>query len=236
MTVASTAAGQTALDAKTLEVMTARYSDTEEPSPAQAASALEALAASTQALAIGPGIPTGPGMRALVRDLAAAAGAADGRRRRWPERPGDRRGGGLVGRARRARPDAASGGNGTAGGSLIADVQADRVGRARALAAASRAVVVLKGARTVIAAPDGRVFINPAACSALATAGSGDVLCGLVGAMLARRADPLVAAQVAVYAHGVAGQQLAGELGDGTMAGDLPDEIARVLLRLRGRD
>jgi NAD(P)H-hydrate epimerase len=117
-------------------------------------------------------------------------------------------------------------------GRPIREVQADRVGQARALAEKARAVVVLKGARTVIAAPDGRVFINPAACAALATAGSGDVLCGLVGALLARRLAPLAAAQVAVYAHGLAGQELSERFGDGTLSGDLPDVIAGVLARL----
>jgi len=232
VTVASTAAGQTALDAKTLEVMTARYTDADDPAPAQATPALEALAAGMQAVAVGPGIPTGDGMRAVVRDLAARLPVpmvidADGLNalgtdvasilagapapRVLTPHPGEM--GRLVGRP-------------------IREVQADRVGQARALAEKARAVVVLKGARTVIAAPDGRVFINPAACAALATAGSGDVLCGLVGALLARRLAPLAAAQVAVYAHGLAGQELSERFGDGTLSGDLPDVIAGVLARL----
>lgn len=232
VTVASTAAGQAALDAKTLEVMTARYTDADDPAPAQATPALEGLAAGLQAVALGPGIPTGGGMRAVVRDLAARLPVpmvidADGLNalgtdvasilagapapRVLTPHPGEM--GRLVGRS-------------------IRDVQADRVGQARALAEQARAVVVLKGARTVIAAPDGRVFINPVACAALATAGSGDVLCGLVGALLARRVEALAAAQVAVYAHGLAGQELSERFGDGTLSGDLPDAIAGVLARL----
>ena len=66
----------------------------------------------------------------------------------------------------------------------------------------------------------------PIACSALATAGSGDVLTGVTGALLARRVDGLTAAQVAVYVHGAAGESLAPELGDGVVAGDLPRAIA----------
>ena len=84
----------------------------------------------------------------------------------------------------------------------------------------------------MIAAPDGRVFISPIACSALATAGSGDVLCGVIGALLAGGSDPLVAAQTAVYVHGLAGEALASELGDGVTAGDLPPAVAAVIARL----
>jgi NAD(P)H-hydrate epimerase len=109
-------------------------------------------------------------------------------------------------------------------------VQEDRLGHARALAASTKATVVLKGARTVIAAPDGNVYINPTACAALATAGSGDVLTGVVGAMLGRLGgDALTAAQIAVFAHGAAGEALGDTLGDGTAAADLPVAVARVL-------
>jgi NAD(P)H-hydrate epimerase len=117
-------------------------------------------------------------------------------------------------------------------GISIADVQSDRLVHARALAAATGAIVVLKGARTIVAAPDGQAYINPFACSALATAGSGDVLTGVTGALLARRVDALAAAQVAVYLHGAAGAALEPELGDGVVAGDLPRAIAGVMVRL----
>jgi NAD(P)H-hydrate epimerase len=119
-------------------------------------------------------------------------------------------------------------------GISIADVQADRLENARRLAAAACAVVVLKGARTIVAAPDGSAFVNPAATSALATAGSGDVLTGVVGALLARRLDPLTAAQIGVYVHGAAGEALALRLGDGVVAGDLPLAIAGVIAQLSG--
>ncbi|HXU60866.1 MAG TPA: NAD(P)H-hydrate dehydratase [Polyangia bacterium] len=232
VTVASTAAGQTALDAKTLEVMTARYSDGDDPAAAQATPALEALAASMQAVAVGPGIPTGDGMRAVVRDLAARLPVpmvidADGLNALGTD-VASILAGAPAPRVLTPHP----GEMGRLVGQPIREVQADRVGQARALAEKARAVVVLKGARTVIAAPDGQVFINPIACAALATAGSGDVLCGLVGALLARRVPPLAAAQVAVYAHGLAGQELFERFGDGTLSGDLPDVIAGVLARL----
>ena len=69
------------------------------------------------------------------------------------------------------------------------EVQADRLGTARDLATRLKAVVVLKGARTLVAAPDGTVYINPTATGALATAGSGDVLTGLIGLLLAQGLD-----------------------------------------------
>lgn len=232
VTVASTTAGQTALDAKTLEVMTAGYSATDEPAATQAIPAIERLAARMQAVAMGPGIPTGGQMQAVVRDLAARLPIpmvidADGLNALGTDAAA------VLANAPAPRVLTPHPGEmGRLVGKSIADVQADRIGEARALASSARAVVVLKGARTVIAAPDGRVFINPIACAALATAGSGDVLCGLLGALLARRMDPLTAAQVAVYVHGRAGQDLASRFGDGTLAGDLPDAIAAVMTRL----
>lgn len=235
VTVASTAAGQVALDAKTLEVMTDRYADGDDPPAPVAIAALQALAARVQAVAIGPGIPTGHGMRDVVRELAARLALpmvvdADALNALGTDAPGV-----LSGAPAPRILTPHPGEMGRLIGKSIADVQADRVGHARALAGATRAIVVLKGARTVIAAPDGRVFINPVACSALATAGSGDVLCGLTGALLARRADALTAAQVAVFVHGTAGEALSGRFGDGTMAGDLPDVIAATMLRLSTR-
>ena len=71
VTIASTAAGQSALDAKAIELMTARYTDGEDAVPAAALAALEALAGRAQAVALGPGIPTGAGMRAVVHELAS---------------------------------------------------------------------------------------------------------------------------------------------------------------------
>jgi len=118
-------------------------------------------------------------------------------------------------------------------GRSIAEVQSDRLGHARALAAATSAVVVLKGARTVIATPDGEAFVSPIACGALATAGTGDVLCGVLAGLLARGLDALAAAQVAVYVHGRAGMQLQAGLGDGVVAGDLPFTVATVMAELR---
>jgi len=83
-------------------------------------------------------------------------------------------------------------------------VQADRLGAAQQLARQFNCVAVLKGSGTVIAAPDRVPTINPTGNARLATAGTGDVLAGLVGARLATGASALHAASEAVYAHGLA--------------------------------
>jgi ADP-dependent NAD(P)H-hydrate dehydratase / NAD(P)H-hydrate epimerase len=88
-------------------------------------------------------------------------------------------------------------------------------------------VVVLKGARTVIATPDGKVAVAPFANAALATAGSGDVLAGTIGALLAQHLAPFDAARLGVWLHGRAAARISERLGDaGLLASDLPYEIA----------
>jgi NAD(P)H-hydrate epimerase len=100
---------------------------------------------------------------------------------------------------------------------------------ASAVAAAQRfgQIVVLKGARTVIANPAGAVAVSPFANAALATAGSGDVLAGTIGALIAQGARPFDAACLGVYLHGRAGERLGEQFGDaGVLASDLPRVIA----------
>jgi NAD(P)H-hydrate epimerase len=96
------------------------------------------------------------------------------------------------------------------------------------------AVVVLKGAPTVVAAPDGRVSVNPTGSPALATAGTGDVLTGTLVALLAQGLQPFDAARLAVFAHGLAGEMAAAELGDiGVTASDIVARLPRALARIR---
>lgn len=110
-------------------------------------------------------------------------------------------------------------------------VQADRYGSARALASRAGHVVVLKGARTVIAAPDGRVRVCLAGTPALGVAGTGDVLSGVLAALVARLA-PFEAAWVGVQLHAVAGE-LAATSDRGLLAGEVAAALPRALEHVR---
>jgi hydroxyethylthiazole kinase-like uncharacterized protein yjeF len=131
-----------------------------------------------------------------------------------------------------ARLRTGSGGEVAADGDLADDDEA-RVAAARDAATTWGQVVVLKGARTVIAAPDGEVAIAPFENPALATGGTGDVLAGAIGALLAQGLAPFVAARLGVYLHGAAGEAARERLGDaGLLASDLPDGLAVARKRL----
>jgi len=118
------------------------------------------------------------------------------------------------------------------------DVGADDAARAAAATDAARRwgqVVVLKGARTVVAEPDGTAVVLPFENPALATGGTGDVLAGIIGALLAQGLAPGPAARLGAYLHGLAGDLVRERLGDaGLLAGDLPDVVPIVRKRLAG--
>lgn len=104
-----------------------------------------------------------------------------------------------------------------------------RLATVRDAARRTGAVVVLKGDDTLIAAPDGRVAISPGGAPGLATAGTGDVLAGVVGALLARDVEPFTAASAAVWLHLRAGLRAAEQHGvEGTVAGDVAEAVAIV--------
>jgi NAD(P)H-hydrate epimerase len=115
-----------------------------------------------------------------------------------------------------------------------ATVQKDRMTCARELAAACGAHVVLKGAATVIAHPDGRAYVNPTGNSGMASGGMGDVLTGALAGLITQGVAVDRAARTAVYLHGIAGDSLARSRGPrGFLAGEvmnaLPGELAKVL-------
>jgi NAD(P)H-hydrate epimerase len=100
-------------------------------------------------------------------------------------------------------------------GKTAAEIQSDRVGAARAFATDRRVTLVLKGQRTAIAFPDGRVWINPTGTPAMGTGGSGDVLTGMIAGFLAQfPGQPDQAVAAAVYLHGLAGEIGARALGE----------------------
>jgi NAD(P)H-hydrate epimerase len=135
-----------------------------------------------------------------------------------------------VGEFRRLR--AADGHDPEADGDLVHD-DARRVEAASAAALEWGQVVVLKGARTVIAAPDGRAAVAPFENPALSSGGTGDVLSGTIGALLAQGLGTYEAAQLGVYLHGMAGEAVRARLGDsGLLASDLPPELPLARKRL----
>ncbi len=121
-------------------------------------------------------------------------------------------------------------------GSSSAQVQADRCAAARSAAARSGAVVVLKGAGTLVAAAHQPLWINCTGNPGLATAGAGDVLAGMLGGFLAQGQEPLIAARAAVFLHGLAGDLAADEQSESSLiAGDIIEFIPRAWRRLLPR-
>jgi hydroxyethylthiazole kinase-like uncharacterized protein yjeF len=116
----------------------------------------------------------------------------------------------------------------------INEVEQNRVKVAKHIAEGYNVTVVLKGRFTVIANPQGDVRINPTGSRGLATGGTGDVLSGIIGGLLAQRLSPFDAATTGVYIHGLAGERASRRLGpDGLLAGDLLPLLPRLLRKLR---
>jgi NAD(P)H-hydrate epimerase len=113
-------------------------------------------------------------------------------------------------------------------GITASEVEADRLSSAGDAAARFGCTVLLKGAPTVVAAPDGRLALVGSGGPELATAGSGDVLAGVIAALLAAGLDPFDASTCGAWIHGRAGERLVAEFGTaGVVASDLVPEIAR---------
>jgi hydroxyethylthiazole kinase-like uncharacterized protein yjeF len=131
-----------------------------------------------------------------------------------------------------ARLRAGSGLDATGDGDLVDDDEA-RAAAATDAAETWNQVVVLKGARTVVAGPDGSAAVAPFENPALASGGTGDVLAGTIGSLLAQGLPPFDAARLGVYLHGLAGDAVRERIGDaGLLASDLPDAVAAARKRL----
>ena len=208
------------------EVMSAPVAATAEGSFARAGEkAIEELVASRDVVALGPGIGQDAETVALVRRLVVAIDRpmvvdADGLNALVGE---------LEGLRARSAPLVLTPHPGEAARLLdtqAADLNADRVASARRLADRSGAVVVLKGARTVIADASGRVSIIPTGGPALASGGTGDALTGIVAAVLALGCPAFEAATIAAWWHGATADRLpAGRVGFGLLASELADAL-----------
>jgi NAD(P)H-hydrate epimerase len=210
------------------ELMTTGLPETTQPGIVEPALAAEVvLGRPHDALVIGPGLLPGPGSQGLVERLLAAPGSpavvdasAFDALAAWPGWPTS---------VRRALVLTPHPGELRRLGRVAGTSDAVRARAASAAAAAWRQVVVLKGAGTIVADPGGRSARAPFAVPALGTAGSGDVLAGVVGSLLAQGLGPWDAALLGVFLHARAGEEVSAELGDaGLIATDLLERLPRV--------
>lgn len=119
-------------------------------------------------------------------------------------------------------------------GKTSKDVQKDRIGIARRFSMEHKVFLVLKGARTIISDPHGNVFINPTGNPGMATAGSGDVLTGIIAGLIAQGMETHTASIAGVYIHGLAGDMALEEFGEmGMIAGDIIERIPRAIKFLK---
>ena len=109
-------------------------------------------------------------------------------------------------------------------------VLGDRIGISRNFSQSHQVYLVLKGYRTLIATPQGEIFINPTGNPGMASGGTGDVLTGMMGGLICQGVDILSSLQMAVYLHGLAGDRVASEKGEKSLvATDLIEKIPAVL-------
>ncbi len=222
------------LEIKTTEAMTLPVPD--EGTGCLTAGAREALdkaLAGKDALALGPGISRSPGTARLVRELAEEALLpmvidADGLNALAED---------LSLLTRRKSPDIIltphPGEMARLAGVTAEAVESDRIGTAREFAAKYGVYLVLKGARTVIAAPDGRIALNGSGNPGMASGGMGDVLTGVLVALLGQGYDPFAACKLGVFLHGHAADMVAAEKGEiGMSAVDVQERLPYALKEL----
>jgi len=121
-------------------------------------------------------------------------------------------------------------------GATVAEVEADRIAAATGFATANNCYLLLKGARTVIAAPDGRLAINGSGNPGMASGGMGDVLTGVITALLGQGYEPFAACCLGAFCHGLAGDMAAAEKGEtGLVATDVQEMLPYAFKRLAGK-
>jgi NAD(P)H-hydrate epimerase len=229
-TIATPASQQPIVAGFSMETMTEPIAETASQSLAvKAREHLLDLAMQRDAVALGPGISLDPETQALARALvggvprpmivdADALSALAGHLDLLEEAPAPRVLTPHPGEMARML------------GVSVAQVQADRIETVRRFCVQYRVHLDLKGARSVLGSPDGRVFINPTGNPGMATGGSGDVLTGMIGAFLARGLDPLAALQAGCFLHGLAGDIASADRGEeGLVAGDIIEAIPSAL-------
>ncbi|HWC87468.1 MAG TPA: NAD(P)H-hydrate dehydratase [Solirubrobacteraceae bacterium] len=216
-------------EGRLLEVMTVPLRDHEGALHPTAVGEAVERAARVDAVVLGPGLGRDPGAVRFARGLASALEPpllldADGLNAHAGE---------LEALADRSAPTVLTPHPGELGRLLEIEsraVQARRLESARRAAAEARAVVVLKGDDTIVAQPDGRVAVSPGGAPALATAGTGDVLSGVIGAFLAKRMAPFHAACAGVFVHVSAGRHAAETIGaEGVIASDVIAALPRAI-------
>ena len=224
VTVATPAAVHDIIEVKLTEAMSFALPGGEQLSLA-ALAPIEGLLAERQALVFGPGLGVSDELRELLRGLLKSA-----------ERPllVDADGLSLLAAQLDSLQQSSAplvltphpGEMARLTGLTVAEIEADRYQVARDFAAEHGVVLLLKGARTLVAAPDGRVNINACGNDGLASGGSGDVLSGLIGGLLAQGMAPFEAASLAVWLHGRSAELVAAENGAaGLAASDLLPRI-----------
>jgi ADP-dependent NAD(P)H-hydrate dehydratase / NAD(P)H-hydrate epimerase len=224
-TIATWPGAAESLDARAVEVMTARLD------PGDLVASVDAALSRAKVVVVGPGFGKGDDARTVVRHILSA----------W-EGPSVVDADALAMFEGEPEVFAASKGAavltphpgelGVLLGMTAKSVEADRFGALAACVQRARSVTVLKGAHTLIGAPDERPVVNSSGSSVLATAGAGDVLAGTLGAF-ACALDPFEAAYAAVYVHGLAGETWARFHADrGLLAHEIADEVPGVVGRL----
>ena len=210
-----------------LEVMTVPLPDQDGSLQADGAETVLERASRSDALILGPGLGREPGAVELARTLAARVELpllldADGLNAHAERLES------LAGRPAGTVLTPHAGELGRLLGRASSEVEAHRLGCTRAAAAMAGATVVLKGDDSIVAAPDGRVGVSRGGSSALATAGTGDVLSGVIGAYLGKGMEPFTAACAGVFVHARAGRLAAQEIGaEGVIARDVIELLPR---------